>query len=218
MYINLKNTINNFFPNKGVLILFGIAILLVILVLTLALSGVSRNSENNNSFSPTPTPLIAQGGLSTEQKIAPTQKSIIEKSTVEEIENIVSVENKSTLPNGSIRYTFTSPLMLRKNEVIVQNNRVIFERILVPESSNDPGYVTISEYKGQYDQPQRVITGSHFYGHHVETYIYADKGFTLIGNPFTDEVFEIHVYIPTTVENYIEQYGEDIEESSGYVL
>ncbi len=208
MFSNIKNRINALTYNNGLLLLLGIVIVLVVSVLIVALlSGMRRNST-------TSTPTNVPGGSSTQHKISPTQKTIIEKTTKNEVEDLPGIIGKATLSDGATRYTFSSPLISRKNEVIVKDNQVIFERILVPESSKDPGYVRISQYEKEYGKPQQTIRGSRFYGNLIRTYIYANKGFALIGNPITDEVFEIHTFNPTTVENYIQEFGEDIDKDA----
>jgi hypothetical protein len=210
MFSNLKNKVNALTYNHGLFFLLCIAIILVVFVLIVALLGGGRK----NGTTSTPTPTNVPGGTSTQHKIAPSQKTIIEKTTKKEVEELPKVEGKSTLPNGATRYTFSSPIITRKNEVIVKDNHVVFERVLTPVSSKDPGYVLISDYEKEYGKPQQIIRGSHFYGNLIKTYIYADKGFVLIGNPFTDEVFEVHTFIPTTIENYIQLYGEDINKNA----
>lgn len=213
MITNVKKRLELLSPNTGTLILLGIAILLVVVIIgVLILSEPGSNGQNPNPITPTPAPIRER--TSREGKVAPTQKTIIERTTEQEVKKLSHIEDVSVLSDGSIRYTFASPLVTRKNEVIVRNEKVIFERILVPENSREPGFITISEYKKQYGEPQRIIRGSHFYGNFIETFIYADKGFAFIGNSVTDEVFEVHTFAPTSVENYIVQYGSDINEEA----
>ena len=146
MFTNLKNTINKIFPNKGILLLLLLSVFLVIFVIIITIFSTTE-TRNDDTSGASPTPLTAQGGNSKEQKIAPTQRTLIESTTIQTVEKLPGIENKSLLPDGSAKYTFSSPLISRKNEVIVQDNKVIFERILVPESTQDPGHVLISEYK-----------------------------------------------------------------------
>lgn len=208
MFSDIKNKINTLTYNHGLFFLLCAVIVLVVFVLIVVLlSGLGGGGKA------TPTPNVP-GGTSTQHKISPTQKTIIEKTTKNNVESLPGITGKTTLSNGATRYTFASPLVSRKNEVIVKDNQVIFERILVPESSKDPGYVRISQYEKEYGKPQQIIRGSRFYGNLIRTYIYADKGFALIGNPITDEVFEVHTFLPTSVENYIQQYGEDINKNA----
>lgn len=199
-------------PNKGML--FVLCTILVIVVTLIAIILLNGLGGKGTTAGPIPTPTAVPRGASTQRKINPAQKTVIEQTTQNEVQTLPSVESKSPLPDGATRYTLKSPLSSRKNEIIVKDNHVVFERMLVPESSKAPGYVRISEYEKEYGKPQQIIRGSHFYGNLIKTYIYADKGFAFIGNSFTDEVFEIHTFKPTTIENYITQYGEDINKSA----
>lgn len=148
-----------------------------------------------------------------ERKISPLQQAIVGKTTQREIENLKDVEKKETLPDGAIRYTLVSPLVTRKNEIITKDNVVIFERILVPESKNSPGYATISEYINLFGQPGKKIQGSRYYGEPISTLVYAPRGFAFIANTITDEVYEIQLFKPMTVDSYMKLFGEDIEEN-----
>lgn len=203
MVNNIKNMFDRLLLHKGILVLFGIAVLLVIVI---ALSAISIS---NDSPPEQTTNLTTQ-----DEKVSKIQKSVVKKTTPQEIEKLPSLENKVPLPNGSTMYTFASPLLSRKNEVITKDDQVIFERILIPEKSSAVGYTKISEYTKEFGQPQQTVQGSHFYGPFISTLIYADEGFTLIGNAHTSEVYEMHVYAPTTVADYRQKYGEDINENA----
>lgn len=147
-----------------------------------------------------------------ERGVSPLEQVVIDKTTQQEVENLDTVEDKKTLPDGTVQYSLISPLVTRKNEVLVKDNTVVFERILIPESKNALGYATISEYTKQYGQPEETIEGSRFYGPPISTFIYADQGFAFIANTITDEVYEIQKFQPMSVSDYKKLYGRDIEE------
>lgn len=147
-----------------------------------------------------------------ERGISPLEQVVIDKTTQQEVENLDTVEDKKTLPDGTVQYSLISPLVRRKNEVLVKDNVVIFERILVPESKNTVGYATISDYTKRFGQPEETIEGSRFYGPPISTFIYADQGFAFIANTITDEVYEIQKFQPMSVADYKKFYGRDIEE------
>ena len=147
--------------------------------------------------------------------VSPLTQTVVERTTQREVESLPTVENKEVLPDGSVRYTLKSPLITRKNEVIVKNNVVVFERILVPEKRGAEGYATISEFREKFGEPEEVVRGSKYYGFMISTLIYAEQGFSLIANTITDEVYEIQRFQPMSVASYREQYGEDIDEDSG---
>lgn len=210
MFSNVKNKLDTT-QNKGLLLILGIILILVVIIMIILLSGLRGYNANQT---PIPTPTTLPGGKSTQHKINPAQKTIIEQTTQKEVESLPEIKEKSILSNGSTRYTLTSPFISRKNEVIVKDNLVIYERLLKPKSTTGKKYAQISDYEKEYGHPQKIIRGSLFYGNLIRTYIYADRGFALIGNPFTNEVLEIHIFTPTTVENYIKQYGEDINKNA----
>jgi len=210
MFFNIKNRLD-IMPNKRLLFLHALVLIIVIFIILVLISGVRGN---NSDQVPIPTPTLLPGGTSTQQKINPVQKTIIENTTQREVQTLPGLENKITLSNGEIMYTFKSPLISRKNEVLVKDNMAVFERVLVPESSKNPGHLLISDYEKTYGQPQQIIRGSHFYGNLMRTYIYADKGFAFIANPFTGDVFEVHIFVPTSVDSYIQTYGEDVNKNA----
>jgi hypothetical protein len=159
----------------------------------------------SGSFSP-PVNTVNEG------EISPLEQVVINKTTQQEVENLDTVEDKKTLPDGAVRYSLISPLVTRKNEVLVKDNRVVFERILIPESKNALGYATISDYTKRHGQPEETIEGSRFYGPPISTFIYANQGFAFIANTITDEVYEIQKFQPMSVSDYKSLYGQDIEE------
>lgn len=188
----------------GVLIIFSIVLL------------ISIGSKRQNQMGPTglvsPTPIIIPTSTLA-KNVSPLQKTTIGKNSSEELEKRSDLIEKKTLPNQQMQYTFTSPITIRPNEVITTANGVsMFERIVVPEYPTQEGYATIAEFKKLLGETNNVFKGSSFYGARVETYAYPRKGITFIGNPFTNEVYEIHLYPSTTIEEYRRLYGQDINE------
>jgi hypothetical protein len=216
MFDRIRVTIDNLSAQKLLLPLVLVAAL-SLFVFVVIISILSPRTENPQG-SPTPTPSSSVDRLPQEQRISVLQKSAIGETTQKELDAMPGLENKSTFADGSTRYAFRSALISRKNEVLVKDGKAVFERILTPESSKARGYSLISQFTKRYGEPEETITGSSFYGQLMSNFIYANKGFTLIGNPFTGEVFEIQLYVPTTVETYRQQYGEDIKEPDGSFL
>lgn len=204
---------SNIMNQKRLLFLFGAAIFLVIIVILLLVSFATSPQQPASSL-PTPTPTMTSTKTSREQKVSVIQKGIINNGVPKGIEKSPDFEYKTILPDGDIKYTFESPLVRRKNEIIAKNDSVIFERILTPEKSITLGYAKISDYTKIFGQPPEIIRGSYFYGPFISTLIYADKGIALIGNRRTDEAYEIHVFEPMSVKSYRELYGEDINENA----
>lgn len=166
---------------------------------------------------PTPTPIEIPTYPTTitsqlpATKVYVLQKTTIGLTTASEVEKIVGLQKKEILPNGENQYFFPSELPARPNLVRADKNGVVFfERELVPSDPSSPGYVKTSQYANNYGQPEKTIRGSFYYGWAITAYVYANKGFALVGNPNTDEVFEIHIFSPTSVDEYVKNYGEDL--------
>ena len=214
MFDRTKNTFNTLFPNKVVLIPLTIAIGLLLIVMFIGISLLRSSGTLPGVTSPTPTPVrstidsIPQG-----QKLSPLQKSAVGITPQEELEDAPTFESKTPLPDGTTRYTFGSEFVTRKNEVITKDGKAVFERILIPISSKSVGYARMSDFTKRYGQPQNKAIGSRFHGPFITTFIYANKGFAVIGNTRTDEAFEIHQFAPTTPQEYRRLYGDDIDEN-----
>ena len=85
----------------------------------------------------------------------------------------------------------------------------IYEKdLLLDASSNSP--LKMSDVTSKYGQPEEIVNGSNFYGYGVSTYIYADKGFAVIGNANADKVYELQTFLPMSIDQYKSQYGQDL--------
>lgn len=176
--------------------LFILAVVLVALVIELSSLGKPEPPPPNVKTPP----------------ISALQKSIIGKTTADEVERLPRLQKKEVVPNGNTKYEFAAFVPQRPNEIITKDGISVFERIDVPQNPQAEGYVKLAQFIMQYGQPEKVIQGSAFFGPFVSTYIYSHQGFSFIGNPHTDEVYEIQVFTPITVASYIEMYGDDIKE------
>lgn len=192
------------------------AIMLVITALVV-FTGISQKPQKKPSFNDiptaTPTPFYKSSSNSTTQKIYSLQKTIINNTKDSEIQGLPDVIKTETLPNNTKEYLLNSPASLsRPNKIITQNGIVRYEQIITDETNPaSVTYATISRYKNVFGNPEKAIKGSRYYGSFMNTYIYASRGFALIGNPYTDEVFEVQTFVPTIVDKYIENYGQDID-------
>ncbi len=142
------------------------------------------------------------------------QKTVPGKTTVQDVERTVPrILKKDVLPGGGVQYSFQSELISRPNQIQTKNGVAVFEKELIPENPSARGYVLISTYINSLGKPEKIIKGSNFYGWSINTYVYPNKGFAFIGNPNTDEVLEIHIFKPLSVEDYVKMYGEDINQN-----
>lgn len=162
----------------------------------------------------TPTPYYKSGPLnSTTERIYPLQKTIINITQDSDIQALPDIIKTEILPNGEKRYSLTSPVPLsRPNLILTQNGVAIFERIITNEANpSSKDYATVSEYKNLFGNPEKTIKGSKYYGNFMNTYVYSSRGFAFIGNPNTDETYEVQTFVPMSADQYMKQYGQDID-------
>lgn len=161
----------------------------------------------NKAKTPTPSaePVISQPPA----LLLPSQKVIIGKTTTTDIEKNYRVKQKQSLSNNELKYSIDSNIEARSDQIIFQNNLAKFERIVVVGNSNS-GNIKISTQILKYGPPEKILNGSNFYGYQMDTYIYPAKGFAFIANKNTDEIYEIQTFAPTSLDNYLSNYGDDI--------
>jgi hypothetical protein len=150
---------------------------------------------------------------------------VVQKITTQTISPLQQASTGSPIPtitryglvsknedNGTktIEYTYESPVFMRRNQIITHDGKVIFERIMTPTDPNSPSYAKISSYTDQFGDPQRIVKGSRFYGFYMTTYIYASKGFAFVANTHTDAIYEFQKFAPTTLDEYIATFGQDL--------
>ncbi len=189
-----------FIPKKT----FFLALALLGAIIILGLILLFSQSESTSTDTPL-LPVISQSP----SRISSQQKTIIGKTTLEELVQEHPETQEQSLPNGNQGYTIASPLDARPDQVEFKNRVAIFERAVVL------GNLKIPELILKYGQAEKIIKGSKFYGDHMENHLYPSKGLMFIGNPNTNEVFEIQTFTPTTIEDYLNSYGEDIGYSEG---
>lgn len=193
-----------FLKNKKltILILVSTAIIIGVFLLTYFLI---PSSSPSNQVIPQPTKYILKDPIT----IPSFQKTIIGKTTTQEIETIPGI---TKTPDSN--YSYSSYLVQRPNEIKIENNTASFERVLVPISPSDPNFTTISQLSQQFGPPDQTVRGSKYYGDFPNTYIYATQGMAFIGNPNTDEVYEIQFFTPMTPDEYKKKYGQEILNST----
>jgi hypothetical protein len=193
-------------------ILFFIVAGMILLSIILVIAIISITTEKKQGPSPSPIHTAPTAVIIEQNVLSPLQKTAVGSAFPAGLESRPDFLSKQTLPTGGIEYSFQSEIDARPATIVTdKNGTVIFERILTPEEPDATGYTLISDFKNKYGEPDRDIGGSHFYEWAIHTYIYASKGFALVGNPNTDEVFEIHNFQPMTVDEYITKFGEDLD-------
>lgn len=195
---------NQFFqiiPKKNLLLILFLILSIVILTI------ISLLSPKTTPAPTPPKPIIMQSPIPT-NNISPLQKTVTGKTLTQEIEQKYNILNKQSLGNNKTSYTITSPLDARPDQILTQDNRVIFEKVVIVGRQNETN--KISSIMTRFGPAEKIFKGSKYYGNHLSTYIYAGKGFAIIGNDNADEIYEIQTFNPTSVESYIKEYGEDI--------
>lgn len=141
-------------------------------------------------------------------KLAIFDELIVGESTNEDIRRIPGIKDEESVNNG-LEFHFPSSLVDRDNLAITQNNVLVYKRFIALKDVAQWESPSIIAYLEKYGEPELKKKGSVYFGNFATLYLWASKGVAIIGNDFTDEVFEVHIFNPDTVENYLESWGED---------
>lgn len=193
-------------------ILSGVLVILIIVaILAIINSGKPKQEPSRQpiqTFSPGPT---ARASVKPgQQTSSPTLTTNIGQTTNQEVDEMSSIESKTVLAEGKIEYKLKSTSQLVGHVIVTQDNVVVFEKAKQIETNLNLAKTSL--YFATYGQPEAEATGSKLYGNFEKTYIYASKGFAILVNPFTNEVDELQVFLPTTVDQYQKEWGQDISE------
>lgn len=134
-------------------------------------------------------------------------------SPATQVENLPNRKSKEQKDNQTL-YSFPTIAETRDHLIITENNKVAFERVVTIES--DYAHPSLTQMLQTLGIPEKEFKGSYYYGEEYITYIYASKGIAVVGNPLTDEVYEIHQFEPTTVEGYESKWGLDLHKFEGH--
>lgn len=189
---------------KTLIIVLGILGVIIIILVTVLLLKPGTSQDTDTTI---PTPTGNAVPLPFQEKIYDGQQVIIGKTTQNEVKQLPGLISENELEDGETEYLFDSSLKTRPNVVITKDNVAIYERTLTPPTSFFP---KISEYLSKYGTPEEIVKGSKEYGWSINSYIYSSKGFSIIGNPNTDEIYEFQFFVPQTVNDYTKNYGEDL--------
>lgn len=158
---------------------------------------------------PTPTP-VSVDTLTRNQIKSPLEKTTIDKTTQQQVEKIQDVV-ASASPEDTTTYTFPSVNALIPNEVQTQNGVVTYER--TSTFTSDPGgFPSLQGFMRTLGSPEQTIQGNIVYGEGINAYLFPNKGVVLIGNPATDETYEIQRFTPMSVIEYLRQYGDSVKQ------
>lgn len=199
--------------NKYLFVFLLILVLLSLGIIYLLLSNIKPTKEETTLI-PTPTIYSIRRATpsSSSYSFSSFQKTVIGKTTDKEIESLTNIISKQASDGGTITYLVKSVNPLQPDKILTKNGTTIYEETST-FTSNAGGFPKISFYKDIFGQPEEEIVGSEKYGHLATAYIYASKGFSLIGNSNTDEVYEIKRFLPLSLDQYKKLYGSDINTS-----
>lgn len=192
----------NYNRTKLLIIFLFVLLIFILLVILIYRSMLSDKPQTEISpiitFKASPLPFLK------------TKPGTTTKQEVEKMGNRQSVISKA---DGSLEYNFPSVLTKEVNSIVVKNDVVVFEK----EISTNADYTQprLSDFSSKLGNPEKIIVGSKKYGKGGAYYIYASKGITLVVNDLSkplNNIHEIHSYVPTSVEGYIKDWGQDIKE------
>lgn len=193
-----------FFPRRTLILIISLIVLITLLLILMLIGGGFGSGPKSI---PIPNPILMK-------QVSPLQKTQIGKTSIEDVQKLPTVLNKETLPNGSVKFTLKSEVSPRNDEVIIKDKAVVLEKRSLPLNPDVIGFTSIPQMESEYGKPEKVIASTINYGPFSSTYIYASRGFAFIGNPNNNTVFELQFFSPTSVDEYIRLYGDNIGPSS----
>lgn len=156
-------------------------------------------------------PLTLPPNLNTSKNLLSYQAVEVGKTTDKEVSKLKNIKKKEVLEDNQVKYTFESVFPSADSQIITKQGLVEFKAIVTvdPETKETPNF---SYYTNLYGTPDKEFVGSEAFGKFVETYIYLKQGLAFKVNPFTLEVYGIQTFKPTTLEDYLKKWGQDIKE------
>lgn len=186
---------------KSLLILGTITTILFVLIIG-SIFFLNRDTTPSETPEPPPVEIITPPNNPLEN---PLQKTVIGQSTRIDIQKY-PIKAQIVLPDNSTLYELDSGIPQKPGEVIIKDGVVVYEKINIPTNPSEPGYTNLSTLQKNYGPAERTIPGTRLYGPFSNHYIYASRGIAFTGNPHSGDVYDIAVFQPTTVENYLQKY------------
>lgn len=192
------------------------------LLFMLAITISVFNTKQTLQKSPAPEPktpftqglpiVIPNYDVSKQPTLSGYSEIIIGETGSESIAKLPGLLGTKTLPNGNMQFEFTSTDALRNNLVETEKDKAIFKSV-VSITAGDYKAPDVTTYTQAYGAAEFEFTGSNRYGSYFITYVYPSRGFALIFNPYTFEVYEIQSFKPVSLEEYRNRWGQDINEN-----
>ncbi len=182
---------NNILTNPKIFIpIIIIAFLFVILLITRTFQGPQKETLNQPINTAT---------------LSPYNKSQIGDIVSPALTQKANYIGEKTLDDGSVEYSF-KPISGGSNDlVIVKDGIVIFEKTTPINERLE--YPSVEDYLNKLGTAEKIIQGSKDGNPFTVFHIFASKGVTLMSNPATKELYQIHTFLPTTFEEYMVKWG-----------
>jgi hypothetical protein len=106
------------------------------------------------------------------------------------------------IPGGTID-DFKSASVNRTHEITFDSKNIvqIAKQVITAQDKKSP-----IDIQNTYGQPQNVLYGPDFVNG-VNLYVYPEKGAAMLANVRSNTLFEIWYFSPTTLENFIKNFG-----------
>lgn len=194
-------------------LLFGLLILLAVIVLVwFLIPKKTTNQEGTALLTPTPVSVnrqITPIPPSSSYQFSSFQKTVIGKTPEQEIALLKAVLKKETIAGDQTRYTLLSVNPQQDDEIITKNGVVVFEKTST-FTNNDGGFPKFSPIKNLYGKEEMALQGHPYYGPFAVTYIFAYRGFAVVVNPNTDNIYEVQRFTPLSIDSYLKIYGSNL--------
>jgi hypothetical protein len=142
-------------------------------------------------------------------RIIATQRSTIGQPFDVSAPEVARLEPKAEEQDGQTVYTFRSSDASRPNQIREQDKKVVFERIVTPSNPGQLGYETVSFFLSRYGKPELEAPGKALHGVPMTVYVFADKGFSFLGDQSTNTIAEVHVFESMSVDDYRRLWGSE---------
>ncbi|MGH7246208.1 MAG: hypothetical protein ACREGI_04730 [Candidatus Levyibacteriota bacterium] len=195
--------------NKQKILLLSACVFVIILIVIRIVFSLMQTST------PTQTPLITPTGIpfsgenetngQTSQQSSLSsdmEKTIIGKTTERAVQILPdTLATTSSIPDATMYVTKPDGDDVT-DEILVQHGVVIFEKTRTLVAGQTPP--SLATYEQMLGKPENVIASDET----PSTYFFTSKGYVLVANPNTDEIYEVQRFTPMSEDNYKSLFGD----------
>lgn len=203
--------------NKLYLIFLGVVCVIIVAFISIVLINTfsTKKTQPTSYFLPSPTPIAVTFSYRNQKGIptSPLEKTMINKTTDQEIKQKFTILKTTQLANGVTIYTVKSELPALEDQIYTQNGVVVFDStsIFTIKYGDLP---LLSQFEAHLGQPEEIVERNKEYGWAISNYLFPKKGYLLVANKFTKEVYEVDRFTPMTLAQFKQQYGADYLQQS----